>query len=561
MGALCQRETKVTCPDGLQPVGGFCGGLRRDYGKRFSCAHLKSDWLSDVVTAKTISGALFLFFATFTSTIALGKHINDVTHGVIGINEYLIMNSFSGMLHSVIGTQPLLVLRPTGPITLLLEKLHEASEWLSLPFWPLLAWTGIFVGVYMFLIAAFEVSTYIKYVTPFTENIFATFIGTVYINDGIQGMIRTWGTEATDLEARKLLVVNLTMGCCFLALYLSNIGNTSWGTYCIRQLLADYALTISIFILALVAALLNTHFFPVDFIATDGLGFSTTQTRPWTTDLSAIPAEGVLAAAVAGIPIVLFFYLDQNISSIMCQKPEMHIKKGAYYHSSFACMALFNLLGPIWGLPFVTGSLPHSPQFVHAMTLTNKKHRPIGVVENRVAPFIGYALMTVGLLFPQLMSLLPETAVNGALIYVGLKAALGTQLWERFLLFFTDPSEPLPPSGYSHLPRKTIFLFTAIQLVCVVGCWLCNIFIGLGFPVFVVSLIPIRFYLLPCFMAHEDIEALISEEPPKDSDERPDVDSPDGPDAEKAVMDAENGEASEVANSTAEKPSATNFSL
>lgn len=37
------------------------------------------------------------------------------------------MNSFSGMLHSVIGTQPLLVLRPTGPITLLLEKLHETN--------------------------------------------------------------------------------------------------------------------------------------------------------------------------------------------------------------------------------------------------------------------------------------------------------------------------------------------------------------------------------------------------------------------------------------------------
>ena len=35
----------------------------------------------------------------------------------------------------------------------------------------------------------------------------------------------------------------------------------------------------------------------------------------------------------------------------------------------------------------VTGSLPHSPQFVHAMTLTNKKHRPIGVVEARLAGF------------------------------------------------------------------------------------------------------------------------------------------------------------------------------
>ena len=118
----------------------------------------------------------------------------------------------------------------------------------------------------------------------------------VYINDGIQGMIRLWGTETANVEARKpfsiciasrfynysssfpwpstnvfwtlsekdgkwkrieegcsqvwdsvlecqqrLMVVNLTVGCTLLALYLSNIGNTAWGTYCIRRLLGDYA--------------------------------------------------------------------------------------------------------------------------------------------------------------------------------------------------------------------------------------------------------------------------------------------------------------------------------
>jgi len=518
----------VPCPDGLEYVGGFCGGLRRDYAKRFNATTLKSDWLSDAMTAKTISGALFLFFATFTSTIALGKHINDITHGVIGINEYLIMNSFSGMLHSVIGTQPLLVLRPTGPITLLLEKLHETSEWLSLPFWPFLAWTGIFVGLYMFAVAAFELNFYVKYVTPFTENIFGTFIGTVYINDGIQGMIRLWGTETANLEARKLMVVNLTVGCTCLALYLSNIGHTSWATFSMRQVLTDYALTISIFVLAIVAALLDSNFFPVNFIASESLGFSTTQDRVWTTDLTNIPAEGILAAAVAAIPIVMFFYLDQNISSIMCQKPDMKTKKGSYFHSSFACMALFNLLGPIWGLPFVTGSLPHSPQFVHAMTVVDKKHKPVGVVENRVAPFVGYGLMAVALLFPQLMSLLPETAVNGALIFVGLKAALGTQLWERFLLFFTDPDEPLTGKGYSHLSRKTILLFTSVQILMVVCCWLCNIYIGLGFPVFVVTLIPIRFKILPCFFSNDDIDALLAEDVPE---KEPEADE----DAEKPV--------------------------
>ena len=43
-------------------------------------------------------------------------------------------------------------------------------------------------------------------------------------------------------------------------------------------------------------------------------------------------------------------------------------------------MALFNVLGPLWGLPFVTGSLPHSPQFVNAMTELDAKHRPTSVV-------------------------------------------------------------------------------------------------------------------------------------------------------------------------------------
>jgi len=501
----------VEMPPGLDYVGGFCGGLRDDYRRRF--AYFRSDWLTDVMKGKTVSGALFLFFATFTSTLALGKHINDVTHGVIGINEYMIMNSISGMLHSVLGCQPLLVLRPTGPITLLIEKLHEVSEWLVLPFWPLFAWTGIFVGIYMFIIAATELSRFIKYVTAFTENIFATFIGTVYINDGIQGMIRVWNSGTTDIAARKLLVFNMTLGCTALAYYLSNIPSTAWGTYTIRKVLSDYALTISVFVLAIVAAVLDANFFGVDFIDTSSTGLTTTDGREWMTDMGSISATGVLVAAVAAIPIVMFFYLDQNISSLMCQKPEQMLGKGAYFHSSFACMALFNLLGPIWGLPFVTGSLPHSPQFVSAMTETDENYKPTGVVENRVAPFVGYLLMGVVLFLPDLLNKLPETAVSGALIFVGLKAALGTQLWERFLLLFTDPSKPRSGKGYSHLPLKTVHCFTLLQILMVIGCWLCNIYIGLGFPVFVASLIPFRFKVLPCLFKSEDIEALLTEEP------------------------------------------------
>ena len=115
-----------------------------------------------------------------------------------------MMNSLAGMAHAIFGCQPLLVLRPTGPITLLFEKLLDFANQHSLPFWPLgtilpkpflfetakksetpfffaaigcrilatlvyqrpfFAWTGIFVGLLMFLISAFELCRHLVKIT------------------------------------------------------------------------------------------------------------------------------------------------------------------------------------------------------------------------------------------------------------------------------------------------------------------------------------------------------------------------------------------------------------
>ena len=55
----------------------------------------------------------------------------------------------------------------------------------------------------------------------------------------------------------------------------------------------------------------------------------------------------------------------------------MGLTKGQYFHSSFFCMAAFNLLGPLFGLPFVTGSLPHSPQMVNALSENSASALPV----------------------------------------------------------------------------------------------------------------------------------------------------------------------------------------
>ena len=59
-------------------------------------------------------------------------------------------------------------------------------------------------------------------------------------------------------------------------------------------------------------------------------------------------------------------------SCILGQKPELGIAKGQYYHSSMLIAGFCNMILPSFGMPFVTASLQHSPQFTRAITKFDK---------------------------------------------------------------------------------------------------------------------------------------------------------------------------------------------
>ena len=52
-------------------------------------------------------------------------------------------------------------------------------------------------------------------------------------------------------------------------------------------------------------------------------------------DYADAPARLWLAAAISALPIVGFFYFDQNLSSLLTQQPYMYLRFGSFYHSSF----------------------------------------------------------------------------------------------------------------------------------------------------------------------------------------------------------------------------------
>ena len=210
-----------------------------NYGKDFSQAFSR----------KTLSSALFMFFATFFSTASLGAKIQKDSNHRIGLEEYLLMNSIAGMTHALLGCQPLLVLRPTGPITLIVTQLVMLSDedWMDLQFNQYLGATGFFVGLYMMIIASTEFCRMIKYLTRFTHDIFAFFVCSIYIVDGITGVLQDC-TDPTEKQFGISLFSALLAILVFAGSMWLNFAIT-WKAFnkTARDLLTDYAVTISVF--------------------------------------------------------------------------------------------------------------------------------------------------------------------------------------------------------------------------------------------------------------------------------------------------------------------------
>ena len=121
-----RRSLSAEEDEGFLAFGGACGGVADDFRRRAPfCA-------ADYATfarrpAKALSATLFMALATLFSTVALGALIQKQTDARIGLSEYLLMNSCAGVAHALLGAQPLLVLRPTGPITAILGKLSTLA--------------------------------------------------------------------------------------------------------------------------------------------------------------------------------------------------------------------------------------------------------------------------------------------------------------------------------------------------------------------------------------------------------------------------------------------------
>lgn len=514
-------------------IGCIFGGVIEEYSRRSS--HLISD-ITDGWNRKTVSSALFMFFATLFSTVALGEHIRE-HHHMIGVKEYLLMNAAAGMFFSVFSCQPLMILRPTGPITLILVNLINISSYYEVDFWTLLTVCGYSVGIIMTLIAAFELSRFVRYLTRFTHEIFTCFVCSIYVYGGVHDVLANFyvsgDSSCADDSAKcdaepfgtSLFMLVLALVTFLIAACITYNCNTSTSTkhplipVALQRLLVDYAVTIAVIVATLLSfwpraqgADITVHRVRIPDGITPTAMSDTGEIRPWLThfnsdvnDLGLVTLLGVAAS----LPIVFFFYIDQNLSSQLSQAPHMTgMQKGVYLHSPFLVVAICNFAGPMFGLPFVTASLPHSPQFVAALTdktesvaemddttrtcssdnsphvdfenhkcslssLPQTRRYIEKTKENRLAPFLVYFLIGIVAVSPATVRMIPLGAVRGVLAYIGAAGFVETELFRRMICLLRPPEQMRVVAHWKHAQNfeqttdvdwKRIHIYTAVQV-------------------------------------------------------------------------------------------------
>eukprot|EP00913_Durusdinium_trenchii_P019485 g18317.t1 len=424
---------------------------------------------------KSASTILYLFIAALAPAITFGSRFLDGTNGQFGVLEMIMSTAISGMLFSgsaltlyikqqqeplrtnrgTFAGQPLSILGATGPFLAYTLVVYDLGIAMNLEFMPLYFWTCMWCAFFTILVALFDLCALMKHVTMFSEDIFAGLISLIFIIDGIRPIIQNFsdgwfgGTSSMPLvnamfEALLFLYtfgpfsLRVRVG---LASYLSHFRRTPWLLRPLRNLFANFAVTISLET--------NLRMLNVEAELEPALTLSTGAKRPWIVNPMGIETEfpvwGIFFAILPAVGFAVLGYLDQNLTSVIVQQ------------------------------------LPQGERKV-----------PVKVVEQRATNFLIHVLIGCALFLAPVLKFLPRSVLQGVFFYMGIASLTGNNLFDRLFLWLVwEPKQLGQPRGFEQYTRDLSCKPALFQATSVV------------FPFFMASLAIIRKALRFMFTAEE----------------------------------------------------------
>ncbi|EPS31285.1 hypothetical protein PDE_06240 [Penicillium oxalicum 114-2] len=483
--------------------------------------------IRDAWTYRTVASIIRMYFVNLLPAIAYTLDMYRRTGNFYGINEALFSSALAAMVFSLFSAQPLTIVGITGLISLFNYTIYDIIIIYEPAIYPeFMCWVGIWGAIFHWIVALCNICDYMRYVTDFSSEAFAFYVGTIYISKGVEEIISEFESKGPTAGYMSAMVAILY----FLTIWtLEKIGSSTICRPSLRGLLADYAYPIgTIFWVGF------THI-PGPLKAADvtrvpiSRAFYPTQPRSWLIPFWELDAKWVFAALPFGFLVMLLFYYDHNVSSLTAQARQFPLKKPSGFHWDFFLLGCTTFIAGIIGIPFPNGLVPQAPVHTDSLTIYETELRiiptgegegeeirrpivnPTAVVEQRVSHFV-MGLAIIGTMTGPLLVVLhtmPSAVFAGVFFIVGWGSIGSNGIVNKALQLiqedrFISRAEPL-----LRVPSRKILLWIFCQLVDVAACVaISQTIAAIGFPVLIIALIPFRVWAIPKMFTADEISVL-----------------------------------------------------
>ncbi|KAK3164033.1 hypothetical protein QOZ80_1AG0011670 [Eleusine coracana subsp. coracana] len=350
------------------------------------------DWVAGFRSGfRILAPTMYIFFASALPVIAFGEQLSTATDGMLTTVETLASTAICGIVHSILGGQPLLIVGVAEPTIIMYTYLYNfAKKQEGLGERLYLAWAGwvcIWTAVMLFLLAMFNASNVISRFTRVAGELFGMLITVLFLQQAIKGTISEFSVpEDADsnsladqfqwLYVNGLLCVIFSIGLLFTALKTRGARSWLYGAGWLRSFIADYGVPLMVIVWTAMSYTLPSKVpSGVPRRLFSPLPWDSSSLRHWTVvkDLLSVPPAYIFAAILPALMVAGLYFFDHSVASQLAQQKEFNLKKPSAYHYDILVLGFMVLLCGLIGIPPSNGVLPQSPMHTRSLAVLKRQ--------------------------------------------------------------------------------------------------------------------------------------------------------------------------------------------
>ncbi|XP_073140255.1 boron transporter 1-like [Henckelia pumila] len=365
-------------------------GIKNDLKGRLLC--YKQDWTGGLRAGiRILAPTTYIFFASAIPVISFGEQLERNTDGTLTAVQTLASTSLCGVIHSLIGGQPLLILGVAEPTVLMYTFMFNfAKDRKDLGQKLFLAWTGwvcVWTALLLFLLAILGACSLINRFTRVAGELFGLLIAMLFMQQAIRGAVEEFGipqrenANETALSSswrfgNGMFALVLSFGLLLTALRSRKARSWRYGAGWLRGFIADYGVPLMVLVWTAVS------YIPVNDVPR-GIPRRLFSPNPWSAgaysnwtvikDMMNVPIIYIIGAFIPATMIAVLYYFDHSVASQLSQQKEFNLKKPSSYHYDLLLLGFLVILCGLIGIPPSNGVIPQSP--MHTKSLATLKHQ------------------------------------------------------------------------------------------------------------------------------------------------------------------------------------------